>query len=85
MTIITRKVVIMSPSGIRDHSTKYWQVYGIRARLTVTNLTSAIEHIRALAGKMQVNHKITIVSPKGSVWVIPADTPIEKSNAKKIN
>lgn len=75
----------MSPSGIRDHSTDYWQIYGIRARLTVNCLHSAIEHIRALAGTMQVNHKITIVSPKGNVWIIPANMDIERKNAKKVS
>jgi hypothetical protein len=34
---------------------------------------------------MQVNHKITIVSPKGNVWIIPANMDIERKNAKKVS
>lgn len=61
---------------------RYWQSYGFRAAVKVSSLRSAIEHIRALAGSMQLPYDLRIVSPGGKVWVIPADTDLERANAQ---
>ncbi len=68
--------------SIRDTSLNYWQVYGIRARIPAKSLTQVIEQVRAIAGKLSVDHVITIRSPKKVVYHIPPGEKIEVSSCR---
>ncbi len=64
--------------SVKDKSGCFWEVWGIRTRLTADSLQELIERIRPIAGSIQVSHPITIKSPKGEMWHIPPWAEIEK-------
>lgn len=78
-----KKVPVEHFGNIRDTDRKYWQVYGVRARLQATSLEDCLNKIQNRVKKESLPYKITIVSPQEDVWVIGADKKISLRNCKK--